>query len=112
VDCTNSRKVQDNQNDPVFTRLASIPPEVFQYRLGNRSALEWVIDQYQITTDKRSGIVTDPNKHDDPEYIVKLVERVVRVSIETVSIVKSLSEKDVFGGRKHKIRLRNGGLLN
>ena len=36
--------------------LAGIPPEVYQYRLGNRSALEWVIDQYQVKEDKRSGI--------------------------------------------------------
>lgn len=70
--------------------LAEIPPEAFQYRLGNRSALEWVIDQYQVSTDKRSGIVTDPNRVDDPEYIVRLVERVVRVSVETVEIVAGL----------------------
>jgi predicted helicase len=49
--------------------LATIPPEVFQYRLGNRSVLEWVIDQYQVSTDKRSGITSDPNRADDPEYI-------------------------------------------
>lgn len=36
--------------------LAGIPPEAFNYRLGNRSALDWVIDQYQVSTDKRSGI--------------------------------------------------------
>jgi predicted helicase len=70
--------------------LADIPPEAFEYRLGNRSALEWVIDQYQVSTDKRSGIETDPNRDDDPEYIVRLVERVVRVSIETVKIVRGL----------------------
>ncbi len=70
--------------------LGDIPPESFQYRLGNRSALEWVIDQYQISTDRRSGIVTDPNRVDDPEYIVRLVERVVRVSVETVEIVAGL----------------------
>lgn len=45
--------------------LATIPPEVFQYRLGNRSALEWVIDQYQVSTDKRSGITSDPNRVDE-----------------------------------------------
>ncbi len=71
--------------------LAGIPPETFAYRLGNRSALEWVIDQYQVKTDKRSGIVTDPNRDDDPEYIVRLVERVVRVSVETVKVVGTLS---------------------
>jgi predicted helicase len=70
--------------------LADIPPEAFSYRLGNRSALEWVIDQYQVSTDPRSGITTDPNRADDPESIVRLVERVVRVSVETVSIVASL----------------------
>ena len=70
--------------------LSGIPAEVFEYRLGNRSALEWVIDQYQVTEDKRSGIRSDPNRADDPEYIVRLVGQVIRVSIETVRIVKSL----------------------
>ena len=70
--------------------LAGIPPEAFEYRLGNRSALEWVIDQYQVSTDKRSGITSDPNRADDPKYIVRLVGQVVRVSIETVKIVNSL----------------------
>jgi predicted helicase len=70
--------------------LAGIPPEVYEYRLGNRSALEWVIDQYQVSTDKRSGITSDPNREDDPEYIVRLVGQVVRVSIETVRIVNGL----------------------
>jgi predicted helicase len=73
--------------------LASIPPETFQYRLGNRSALEWVIDQYQVSEDKRSGIKSDPNRADDPEYIVRLVGQVVKVSLETVRIVKGLPEK-------------------
>jgi predicted helicase len=70
--------------------LAKIPPEVFEYRLGNRSALEWVIDQYQVSTDKRSGITSDPNREADPQYIVRLVGQVVRVSLETVKIVKEL----------------------
>jgi predicted helicase len=72
--------------------LAGIPPETFSYRLGNRSALEWVIDQYQVSEDKRSGIRSDPNRPDDPEYIVRLVGQVVRVSVETVRIVAGLPE--------------------
>ncbi len=75
--------------------LAGIPPETFDYRLGNRSALDWIIDQYQVSTDRRSGILTDPNRADDPEYIVHLVEKVVRVSVETVEIVKDLSRAPV-----------------
>ncbi|MEX2309006.1 MAG: type ISP restriction/modification enzyme [Pirellulales bacterium] len=70
--------------------LAGIPPETFDYRLGNRSALDWVIDQYQVKTDKRSGITSDPNNPEDEQYIVRLVGQVVRVSIETVKIVNAL----------------------
>jgi len=70
--------------------LAGIPPETFQYRLGNRSALEWVLDQYRVTEDSKSGIRSDPNREDDPEYIVRLVGQVVRVSLETVRLVASL----------------------
>jgi predicted helicase len=71
--------------------LAGIPPEAFEYRLGNRSALEWVIDQYQVTEDKHSGIRSDPNRPDDPEYIVRLVGQVVRVSLGTVRIVGAIN---------------------
>src|SRR5262245_34708341 len=70
--------------------LAGIPPEVFDYRLGNRSTLEWIIDQYQVSEDKRSGIKSDPNRPEDEEYIVRLVGQVVRVSVETVNIVRDL----------------------
>jgi len=58
-----------------------------RYRLGNRSALDWIIDQYQVSTDKRSGIVSDPNRANDEEYIVRLVGRVITVSLETMVIV-------------------------
>jgi predicted helicase len=75
--------------------LAGIPPEVFEYRLGNRSALEWVIDQHRVTEDDSSGIRSDPNREDDPQYIVRLVGQVVRVSMETVRIVRSLPT--IFG---------------
>ena len=73
-----------------FLTLSKIPPETYEYRLGNRSAIEWVIDQYQVSTDKRSGITNDPNRADDPLYILRLIGQVVAVSLETVKIVKSL----------------------
>ncbi len=74
-----------------FLTLSGIPPEVFEYGLGNRSALEWIIDQYQVSTDKRSGITNDPNRVDDPQYIVRLIGQIVTVSLETVGSVKTLS---------------------
>src|SRR5437588_6472747 len=60
-----------------FWTLSGIPPKVYEYRLGNRSALEWIVDQYQVSTDKRSGITNDPNREDDPEYIVRLIRQAV-----------------------------------
>ena len=71
------------------------PPKVFDYRLGTRSALEWVIDQYRVKTDKRSGIVNDPNRTDDPQYIVKLIGKVTTVSIETVDIIDNLPALEI-----------------
>ena len=74
-----------------FLTLSGIPPEVQEYKLGNRSALEWVVDQYRVSTDARSGIVNDPNRPDDPEYIVRLIGQVVTVSVETAQLVRELA---------------------
>ena len=71
-----------------FLTLKGIPAEAFEYRLGNRSALDWIVDQYRVTVDPRSKIVNDPNDSDDPQYIVRLIKKVVTVSVETVRIVK------------------------
>jgi len=75
-----------------FLTLTGIPKETYEYRLGNRSALEWVIDQYQVSTDKRSGITNDPNRDDDKEYILRLIGQVITVSLETVKIVNALPD--------------------
>ena len=58
--------------------------------------MEWVIDQYRVTTDKRSGITNDPNRADDPQYIVRLIGQVVAVSLETVAIVEGLPELEIL----------------
>ena len=81
-------KTQLKYND--FLTLDGIPPAVYDYRLGNRSALEWVVDQYRVKTDKRSGIVNDPNRADEPRYIVDLIHRIITLSLKTVEIVKGL----------------------
>ena len=86
-------KTQLVYND--FLTLDGIPAKAFEYRLGNRSALEWVINQYCVKTDKRSGIVNDPNRADDPQYIVRLIGQVIAVSLETVEIVEGLPELEI-----------------
>jgi len=72
---------------------------VFEYRLGNRSALDWIIDQYQVSTDKRSGITNDPNRADDPQYIVRLVGEVITVSLETTKLIRSLAGESLLGDK-------------
>ena len=81
-------KTQIVYND--FLTLDGIPPKALAYRLGNRSALEWIIDQYRVKEDKRSGIINDPNREDDSQYIVKLIRKVITVSLETMEIVEGL----------------------
>jgi predicted helicase len=73
-----------------FLTLSGIPPEVFDYKLGNRSALEWVIDQYRVTRDEKGNLASDPNRLDDEEYIVRLIGQVISVSLETQKLVSSL----------------------
>ncbi|MFM7875966.1 MAG: DEAD/DEAH box helicase [Microcystis panniformis] len=71
--------------------LSDIPLEAYEYIVNGKSAIEWIMERYQITKDKDSGIVNDPNDwSDDPRYIIDLVKRIVRVSLETVKIVNSL----------------------
>jgi predicted helicase len=72
-----------------FFTFSGIPPEVFDYKLGNRSALEWVIDQYRVTRDEQ-GTISDPNRDDDEQYIVRLIGQVITVSLETQRFVKEL----------------------
>ncbi|RJR35178.1 MAG: DNA helicase [Deltaproteobacteria bacterium] len=73
-----------------FLTLTGLPPEVYGYKLGNRSALEWVIDQYKVHTDKRSGLTSDPNRGGDPQYILRLLGQVITVSLETLKIIHNL----------------------
>ena len=75
-----------------FLTLSGIPAEVFSYRLGQYSALEWVVKQYRVKTDARSGIVNDPNDAANPRYIVGLIGSVITVSLETCRIVAVLPE--------------------
>lgn len=79
--------------------LGDVPPETFDYRLGKWSALEWLIDQYRITSDPRSGIIADPNTFKHERYIIGLVERVVHLSVETVRIVQDLQKHLPTGAR-------------
>jgi len=74
--------------------LSGIPLEAYDYVVNGKPALEWVMERYQVTVDKDSGIRNDPNdwarEHHQPRYILDLVKRLVRVSLETMKIVNAL----------------------
>lgn len=74
--------------------LTGIPLEAYDYVVNGKPALEWLMERYQITVDKDSGIRNDPNdwarEHNDPRYILDLFKRVIRVSLETNRIVAAL----------------------
>ena len=74
--------------------ISGIPEDAQRYMLGSRSALDWIIERYQVKTDAASGIVNDPNdwsrEHEQPRYIIDLIGRIVTVSIETLKIVDAL----------------------
>ncbi|MGV0838524.1 DEAD/DEAH box helicase [Mycolicibacterium thermoresistibile] len=75
--------------------IDGIPDQAHDYLLGSRSALDWLVDRYQVKTDKSSGIINDPNtwcdEHDDPAYILELIKKVTTVSVETVRLVGELA---------------------
>ena len=74
--------------------IKNIPSEAYEYVVNGKSAIEWIMERYQVTTDTKSGITNDPNdwakEHDDEKYIYNLLLRIINVSVQTVEIVKSL----------------------
>jgi predicted helicase len=84
--------------------IRHIPDKAYRYQIGARSAIEWIIDRYQVKVDKQSGIRNDPNdrSHEigNPRYIVDLLAKVVTVSLRTTEIVDSLPRLDIQGERR------------
>jgi predicted helicase len=77
------------------TQLSGIPPEVWDYKLGNRSALEWILDQYKEKTPKDPTIREKFNTYrfaDYKEKVIDLLMRVTRVSVETMEIVEAMKK--------------------
>lgn len=75
------------------TTQSGIPPEAWTYRLGNRTALEWVLDQHKEKTPKDPTIREKFNTYrfaDHKEKVADLLARVTRVSVETMEIVEAM----------------------
>ena len=86
--------------------LRDIPLRAYEYEINGKSAIEWIMDRYQLKTDKDSGILNDPDTwSDDPRYVLDLLARVVRVSLETVRIVKALPPLGALADEEKVLRL-------
>ena len=80
--------------------IQNIPPDAYEYIVNQKSALGWVMDRQCVKTDKKSGIKNDANDYanetmNNPAYPLELFQRVITVSLETMSIVKSLPNLDL-----------------
>lgn len=75
-------------------RIENIPMEAYEYVVNGKSAIEWIMERYAVTIDKKSGIKNDPNdwakEHNKPRYILDLLLSIINVSCKTMDIVKGL----------------------
>lgn len=85
--------------------ISGIPEKAYEYIVNGKSAIEWIMDRYQVTVDKDSGIKNDCNdwakEHKKPRYIYDLILSIINVSCQTVDIVNSLPKID-FGNNEKK----------
>ena len=83
-------------NDSI--RIGGIPKEAQQYEVNGRTPMGWIMDRYQVTTDKKTGIRNDPNdwcrEHGNPRYIVDLLLSVITVSVKTMELIHQLPQID------------------
>lgn len=95
-----SGKLEKDRSTIVFNSditIKDIPEKAYEYVVNGRSAIEWIMDQYQVKTDKKSGITDDPNDFsDDPKYIFNLLLRIINVSLQTVDLVNSLPKLEII----------------
>jgi predicted helicase len=77
-----------------YITISNIPSRAYEYIINGKSAIEWIMERYAVTTHKESGIKNDPNdwakEHDNPRYILDLLLSIITVSVKTVDIVEGL----------------------
>ncbi|EOF50873.1 TPA: DEAD/DEAH box helicase [Enterococcus faecium] len=77
--------------------IKDIPERAYEYVVNGKPAIEWIIDQYQVKKDKKSGIVDDPNEFsDNPKYIFNLLLSIINVSMQTMDLVESLPPLEII----------------
>ena len=76
--------------------MKNIPMKAYDYVIGGRTASEWIMDQYRVTKDAKSGIMDNPNDYsDDPKYVFDLLLRIINVSVQTVDLINQLPPLEI-----------------
>ncbi len=92
-------KVENYRSAIIFNdsiTISNIPEKAYKYVVNGKSAIEWIMDQYQVKTDKKSGITDDPNDYsDDAKYIFNLLLRIINVSVQTVDLINQLPKLEI-----------------
>ncbi len=73
--------------------ITKIPDKAFEYVINGKSAIDWVIERYQKTTDKDSLIENNPNDYAGGQYVFELLCRVIKLSEKSVDLIEKISEK-------------------
>ena len=77
--------------------IFDIPERAYEYVINGKPAIEWIIDQYQVKKDKKSGIVDDPNEFsNNPKYIFNLLLSIINVSMQTIDLIESLPSLEII----------------
>lgn len=77
--------------------VTNIPNKVYNYIVNGKPAIEWIIDRYNVSIDKKSGILDDPNEFsEDPNYILNLLLSVITVSMKTLGLIDKLPDFEVL----------------
>jgi SOS-response transcriptional repressor LexA len=99
------QKAKDKPSTIIYNphiTLENIPAIAYDYVVNGKSAIEWIMERYQVTIDKDSLIKNDPNdwsrEHHQPRYILDLLLSVINVSVQTVAIVKGLPALNLGAG--------------
>lgn len=75
-----------------YITIRNIPEEAYNYSVNGKSAIEWIVEQYAVTTDKVNGIINDPNTYAGGKYIFDLLLSIISVSLKTQELIAQLPE--------------------
>src|SRR5699024_3228008 len=94
------RHPKRNQKDVIIFNdditIENIPSKAYEYIVNGKPAIQWIMEQYQVVEDTKSGITDDPNLYsDDEKYIFNLLLRIINVSMQTVDLVNSLPPLEI-----------------